>query len=181
MKQELQKKGAVDRKGLWAAIEQWWLALQDLPGDRAELRRAHSPDEAALTPAYFALLKAIRPFGLSMTMQRTRMPIVAGVLAHVKPNRVTVPVARSMGPENKDSKARISDLRFRRLLKTEDDTELYVMMIRMVRLLDEKVNVQDLAKSLTFWNDQTRKEWAYLYYTGTTLDASSESQDSDSE
>lgn len=174
MKQESQKKRALDYKELWAAIEKWWLALQDMPGDRAELRRAHSPDEAALTPAYFALLREIRPLGLSMTMQRMRMPIVAGVLAHVKSNRVTVPVARSMGP-------RISDLRFRRLLKTEDDTELYVMMIRMVRLLDEKVNVQDLAKSLTFWNERTRKEWAYLYYTGTTLDASIESQVSDSE
>jgi CRISPR system Cascade subunit CasB len=181
MNQELQKNRSVDYEELWAGIERWWLALQDRPGDRAELRRAHSPDEAALTPAYFALLKEIRPSGLSMTMQRTRMPIVAGVLAHVKQNRVNVPVAQSMGPENQDGKARISDLRFRRLLKTEDDTELYVMMIRMVRLLDEKVNVKDLAKSLTFWNERTRKEWAYLYYTGKALDVSSESDDSDSE
>jgi CRISPR system Cascade subunit CasB len=70
-----------------------------------------------------------------------------------------------MGAKKKGSdQARVSDLRFRRILRLEEGDELYTTMIRVVRMLDDTVNVADLASSIFFWNEKTRKRWASQYY-----------------
>ncbi len=148
---------------LWEAIEDWWRDLQKDPGRRAELRRAHSVDVVPLLPAYYSLLQSLRSTTLPRTVKPSRLPIVAGVLAHVREND-NRPVAIAMA-EDHAGRPRVSDLRFRRLLKVDNDADLYMLMVRMVRLLGGAANVQDLTKALIFWNDRTRKEWAYRYYT----------------
>jgi CRISPR system Cascade subunit CasB len=148
----------------------WWEKLQEPAnrGVRAELRRARSADDVALQGPYYALLAkivAIEDLGMLKNSIPYRLPSVIGVLAHVKANNPDVKVAQAMGAKKKGSdQARVSDLRFRRILRLEEGDELYTTMIRVVRMLDDTVNVADLASSIFFWNEKTRKRWASQYY-----------------
>jgi CRISPR system Cascade subunit CasB len=95
----------------------------------------------------------------------SHMPSVVGLLAHVKTDDQNRSFAEAMGTKKQGSDQPIvSDLRFRRILRVEDQDELYTTMIRVIRMLDGNVNVTDLATSVFFWNEQTRKRWASLYY-----------------
>ena len=58
----------------------------------------------------------------------------------------------------------MSGLRFRQLLKIEDPDKLYTTMIRLVRLLGGSVDIVSLANGIYWWNEHTKKEWAYAYY-----------------
>ncbi len=151
-------------------IMTWWERLQEPAnrGMRAELRRTRSADDVALQGPYYALLAkimAMEDLGALRSSIPYRLPSVVGVLAHVKSNDSEVQVAQAMGAKKKGSdQARVSDLRFRRILRLEDGDELYTTMIRVVRMLDDTVNVADLASSIFFWNEKTRKRWASQYY-----------------
>lgn len=161
-------------EGAWPRVLQiimnWWETLQEPAnrGVRAELRRARSADDVALQGPYYALLAkivAIEDLGMLKNSIPYRLPSVIGVLAHVKANNPDVKVAQAMGAKKKGSdQARVSDLRFRRILRLEEGDELYTTMIRVVRMLDDTVNVADLASSIFFWNEKTRKRWASQYY-----------------
>ncbi len=161
-------------EGAWPRVLQiimnWWEKLQEPAnrGVRAELRRARSADDVALQGPYYALLAkivAIEDLGMLKNSIPYRLPSVIGVLAHVKANNPDVKVAQAMGAKKKGSdQARVSDLRFRRILRLEEGDELYTTMIRVVRMLDDTVNVADLASSIFFWNEKTRKRWASQYY-----------------
>lgn len=161
-------------EGAWPRVLQiimnWWEKLQEPAnrGVRAELRRARSADDVALQGPYYALLAkivAIEDLGMLKNSIPYRLPSVIGVLAHVKANNPDVKVAQAMGAKKKGSdQARVSDLRFRRILHLEEGDELYTTMIRVVRMLDDTVNVADLASSIFFWNEKTRKRWASQYY-----------------
>jgi len=61
-------------------------------------------------------------------------------------------------------KSKVSGLRFRRLLAINTREELYHAMIRIIRLLGGTVNVCDLAKTVYWWNEETKKRLAYDYY-----------------
>ena len=37
-------------------------------------------------------------------------------------------------------------------------------MIRLVRLLGGSVDIVSLANGIYWWNERTKKEWAYAYY-----------------
>jgi CRISPR system Cascade subunit CasB len=52
-----------------------------------------------------------------------------------------------------------------RLLKIKDRDELFIAMTRIIALLSSVVNLQSLAQSVYFWNDKTRKDWAFEYYS----------------
>lgn len=161
-------------EGAWPRVLQiimnWWEKLQEPAnrGVRAELRRARSADDVALQGPYYALLAkivAMEDLGMLKNSIPYRLPSVIGVLAHVKANNPDVKVAQAMGAKKKGSdQARVSDLRFRRILRLEEGDELYTTMIRVVRMLDDTVNVADLASSIFFWNEKTRKRWASQYY-----------------
>lgn len=161
-------------EGAWPrilhVIMTWWDRLQEPAnrGSRAELRRASSADDVALQGSYYALLAsvmAMEDLGVLKNSIPFRLPAVIGVLAHVKSNNPDVKVAEAMGTKKKGSdQALVSDLRFRRILRLEDGDELYTTMIRVVRMLDDTVNVADLASSIFFWNEKTRKRWASQYY-----------------
>jgi CRISPR system Cascade subunit CasB len=60
--------------------------------------------------------------------------------------------------------ARVSGLRFRRLLAVSDREVLYTLLIRVVRLLDGRVNLASLANAAFWWNERTKRDWAYDYY-----------------
>lgn len=164
------------------AIAEWWREKthRDAPGadraDLAELRRRRSPGEVAfLKPFHDARMRC----GLRDPSSLERLAIVVGVLAHVRgepegrPEQVAVQLAR---PSAGGSLPRMHELRFRRLLQVESPKELYAAGVRLVRLLGGRVNVEDLAASLYRWDEETKRNWAMLYYQhAPTDDASKES------
>ena len=140
----------------------WWKGLDQARGDRAELRRAATPMEVAFCPAFHRLLQSLRRFS---SPAPASLAVAVGVLAHVKENDPGGVFAVQMArPKTESDRARVSGLRFRRLLKVPDREELYQPLIRTVRLLGGQANILSLADDVYFWGDNVRKNWAYAYY-----------------
>jgi len=140
----------------------WWRALDSSRGDRAELRRCHSPLNVAFTPAYHRLRWALMKHG---SVKDEDLALVAGVLSHVKSYNPGSFPRQMAGSDSADAKkASVSGLRFRRVLTIDDRDKLYETMIRVVHLLGDSVDIPSLANGIYWWNEQTKKEWAFAYY-----------------
>lgn len=144
------------------AFAAWWQALNDNRGDRAELRRCATLTEVVFTPAYHRLRLAIGKYG---AVNADALALVAGLSARVKDNVEGISIAEQMATGKADGSARVSGLRFRRVLKVKEPEALFSAMSRIVALLGGAVNLQSLAKSVYFWNDVTLKKWAFEYYS----------------
>jgi len=152
-------------------VLQWWReAIADkkaLTGPRAELKRARSLEEVVFTPLFHEVRRR-----LSRTRWRSieRLALVAGVLARVKEHDPSASFARQMAASEPGAGTRpkVPPSRFRRLLRTGDEPEELERLLEQVRriigLLEGRVNVQNLARSLYFWGSGTRKRWALDYY-----------------
>lgn len=144
-------------------LYEWWSELEKNRGDRAALRHCHDVNEIAFTPSFHRLRKNLLD---EFNLNQEALAVVAGVLSHVKNNDTGSGFAVQMAtPSSGSSNARVSGLRFRRLLTIEERRELFASMIRTVRLLDGTANIFDLANSIYWWNEFTKKQWAYDYYT----------------
>ncbi len=153
------KKSFITNSEAREALLAWYYELNNARGDRAELRRCHTVMEVAFNPAFHRLRLNLNQFNPES------LALVSGVLAHVKNNDTSKHFAAQMAtPKHGNVNARVSELRFRRLLKIQDQSELFGAMIRIVRLLDGNVNIPSLATGLYWWNELTRKDWAYAYY-----------------
>lgn len=144
------------------ALDAWWRSLDDNRGDRAELRRCGTLAEVVFTPAYHRLRQSVCRSG---AVHDDGLALVAGLVARVKSNALDHTVAGQMATGKSDGSARVSGLRFRRLLKVKEREEFFTAMGRVIALLSGTVNLQSLAKSAYFWNDITRKQWAFEYYS----------------
>ncbi len=143
------------------ALVAWWRSLEDNRGDRAELRRCGTLAEVVFTPAYHRLRQAVCRYG---AVHDDGLAAMAGLAAKVKSNATDNTVAEQMATGKGDS-ARVSGLRFRRLLKVKDQEELFTALGRVIALLGGSANLQSMAQSVYFWNDRTRKQWAFDYYS----------------
>ena len=142
-------------------LDAWWRALDDNRGDRAELRRCGTLAEVVFTPSYHRLRQTVCRYG---AVHDEGLALVAGLAAKVKSNALDNTVAEQMATGKGDA-ARVSGLRFRRLLKVKGQEELFTAFGRVIALLGGAVNLQSLAQSAYFWNDRTRKQWAFDYYS----------------
>jgi CRISPR system Cascade subunit CasB len=134
---------------------EWWKGLDKQRGDRAQLRRARNPAEVVFVPAYHDLYHKLR------LPDREALACVAGLCAHVEnPNGNKLAEQMAEGSD----KAKVSGLRFRRLLRIDDRDESYNAMRRMIKMLGGVVNIYDLARTVYWWNQQTKKQLAYEYY-----------------
>ena len=160
---ELQKPNFKSGGKESSIIISWWESLAKTPGDRARLRRCRSPAQVCFEPAFHRLVAALGPTG---EMYPDRIAVIAGVLSHVRTNIPSKRFAALMGTsKEKMKKARVSGLRFRRLIQYSDREDLYLPLIRMVVMVDDSANVADLAESIYWWNERTKKDWAFAYYS----------------
>jgi CRISPR system Cascade subunit CasB len=144
---------------------EWWKGLDEDRGERAVLRRSHNLAEVAFSPAYHRLRLALNHFG---KVDDDRLALIVALLARVKSGDDGNSIAEQMAAKKvnvPDSPARVSGLRFRRLLKVKDQEDLFVAMTRIIALLGGCANIQSLAQSVYYWNDITRKQWAFDYYS----------------
>jgi len=149
------------RPSLESLVTGWWRSLQQRRGDRAALRRANTPTDVAFTPAFHRLAGLLREAGVQVPLEW--LAVAASALAHVEIDESGKTLAQAMAAE-KGGKARVSGMRFRRLLRVDDPEEMLVAIGRVIRLLDRGAPVARLARDLTRWNDRTKKRWASEYY-----------------
>jgi CRISPR system Cascade subunit CasB len=152
------KRSQGERSRFEATVGRWWRSLDERRGDRAELRRARTPAEVIFVPGYHRLARE-----LQADARDERLAAIAGVLAHVERDDASRSFAAQMAVEH-GGKARVSGLRFRRLLAIDDLAELQAALVRMIHLLDRTAPVADLSRAVRWWNDQTKKRWAVDYY-----------------
>ncbi len=164
-------KSTLFQKGSKTAelLEIWWDRLQDIPGERAELRRSDNPQTIAFLPVYFQFLtdfkKDMEIDGNRNSPNLSRLQMVLGLLSHVKkPVSHNSLGALFSGPKSGSDTPRVSDLRFRRILRVDDVQDLYLDLIRLIRLIDGEANLNSLASTIYFWGENTKRRLAYQYY-----------------
>ncbi|MGB1110827.1 MAG: type I-E CRISPR-associated protein Cse2/CasB [Gammaproteobacteria bacterium] len=150
-----------------ATIMAWWHELQamDNRGLRAELRKAKSLQEVALTAGFNRLR---RRMGHSDWRNYEPLALVAVALAYVEVDtggRDIESFARQLAPKGKD-KGVLSELRFRRLIQYQRPVELMEPMIRILRMLKKRASVLGLAETLYHWNEITRRRMTFAYTDG---------------
>ncbi len=168
------------------AVLEWWKRMQGLTGEnlnaletaspqpgvtgeRAELKRAESLAETVFTPAYqrlrLALLKtpASRP---TTPAEEAAVAALARVLVRVKAAETAKSFPRRMGEPGEEGgdKPRVSELRFKRLLRSDNPADLADVLIRLLPMLEHRANPLELAEAIWFWNEMTRKRWADAYF-----------------
>lgn len=165
------------------ALLEWWESLLSNKGDRAELRRCKNLEEiqstSAYQRAYWKLVEKFKTGGNNVSNEE--MAIVIALAAYIDENKAFYEkdgqqktdhfgyqIAQPKNHENKDPK--LSELRFRRLLKINEREKLFRFLIQVIRLLDKKVNLLDLLRIAYFWGDKTKKKLAYKYYEKANLD-----------
>lgn len=167
-------------------ILEWWDALKQNYGSRAELRRCKNLKEIQLASAYqrcyWQLKKHFAPG--QQEPSREQMAIIIGLAAHIDENETkykdtdsnnekeyyfAYQMAAPKGKE-KDTPPKLSELRFRRLLKIKKDREkLFRFLIQVIRLLDKKVNLLDLLSIAYYWGKSAKTNLAYKYYEKANL------------
>jgi len=148
-------------KQMIESLKTWQKRLDKNRGERAELRRAKSILEVIMTPSFQRLCthlnKEIAGFNDN---DKEKLAFIVGLLSHVKePSNTLLARAMSAG-----SPSCVSELRFRRLLQHSKDDHFYIAMIRIIRMLKYHASISDLVKSMYYWNDNTKKQWAYAYF-----------------
>lgn len=147
-----------------SVVRRWWAGLDERRGDRADLRRARTPSAVAFLPAYHRLVRELRRAGIRIgEKDAEKAAAIAGVLAHIERDDSSRSFAEQAASDH-NGKARLSGLRFRRLLAVDDLGELQTSLVRTIRLLDSAASVSNLAESIRWWNDRTKKQWASDYY-----------------
>jgi CRISPR system Cascade subunit CasB len=140
----------------------WWRELDKNRGERAVLRRCRELTDVGFSPAYHRLRLAVSKFGY---VDDDGLALAAGLGARVKDDVPGSSIAEQMATGKADGSARVSGLRFRRLLKVKEREELFTIMTRIIALLGSAVSLHSLVQSVYFWNDRTRKLWAFDYYS----------------
>jgi CRISPR system Cascade subunit CasB len=132
----------------YAILLDWWRGLDAAKGERADLKRAENPLCVAFNPVYHELLHHLQEAGYRLGADgRERLALLAGLAAHIKQHVDNTRLAALMGhPHSAGEKARVSELRFRRILATDDLGELYTQLRRAISLLDGTANLIDLAR-----------------------------------
>ncbi len=79
--------------------------------------------------------------------------------------------ARLLGtPRSKESKEPLfAEVRFKRLIRTDEPAELLPQMVRAVKILGNTVPVGELGASLLLWGPSVKKRWAFAYWQRTYI------------
>lgn len=65
---------------------------------------------------------------------------------------------------SRGDKPRLSELRFRRLLRIPDREKLFHYLVQVIRILERRVSLLDLVSIAYYWGDKAKMNLAYKYY-----------------
>lgn len=145
-------------------LHQWWEGLEDDRASRAILRRCPTLDEITLSPPYqrfYRYMLACNWPADAAPWRNDKLAAIAGLLAHIKTDdvqRLSVRMSEVSG-----DKPLVSELRFRDLLKVDTTDDLFVSLRRILPLVAYQTDIYQLANDVYWWNDDTKKQWAYSY------------------
>lgn len=160
-------------------LRSWHIWLDDNRGDRALLRRAQSPEDILLSPAFAHFLSRMPAHWRDPdAMKLLDVAMIAAVLARVKTDDDKQSFATSLAlPKESASRAAMSELRFQQLQKSRTPEDFFRRLCRAVALLGGKVNIASLADNILQWLREYRYaparrpdqrlavRWATDYYT----------------
>ena len=152
-------------------LEKWWRGLQDNRVDRAVFRRAKGVEDILFLPEFHRVSYRFGDYFNDMNQKGWeerlyRLAMILGLCSHIqqhteelepKKNQLAYQIAKPF------DKPVVSELRFRRLIQRDRD-ELYLHMIRMLRILENKANLHDLAHSVYYWGSKIKRKWAFAYF-----------------
>ncbi len=147
---------------------EWWRGVREDRAAMAALRRCRRPVDALLVPPTLSLIRRLPRHNAD------RVAALAAVLGHVRDNDDRS-IARAVGrpafdktadahPSEGPLRRILSEGRLRRILQVEDTEELQRAMTRLMRFVGHKASVRDLARSMVFWGDRTKRRWVFDYY-----------------
>lgn len=159
-------------------IKKWWEWLDQNRGDRAQLKRANSPDDILLSPPFFHFLHEMpEKWSNGRDITLPDAALVASVLAHVRTDS-EAPFAKSLAlPREGSTTPVMSELRFQQLQKSHTPDEFFRRMCRAIAMLKGKANIIDLTESSLLWLREHRTapartperrlavRWATDYYS----------------
>lgn len=155
------------------------------PGTRARLRRCDSPVDASAIPAAVSLARRLGAFAAGMDDQRVIDALnLARVLAHVRTHEPGPPMRvagwKKAAGDRRESDAGedrplLSGARFRRLLTTGPGEEQVAAFVRLIAILDGKVDVAALSRDFLDWShpwrgERVRRRWAEDYFAARVTD-----------
>lgn len=154
-----------------AAVFAWWLEMQPASemagqpnrrGELAELKRCKTLEDILLVPRFQLLRRILQAAGWSRLSACAAM---AGVLAHIKTHQEKPAFAAWLAqPRGEGLGPRVSELRFRRLVRIKSHDELLIDLVRVLPLAGDAAPVVALAEDVYRWNDFTRQRWTFDYY-----------------
>lgn len=145
-------------------IFHWWEGLENDRGGRAELRRCHDLTEIMFCPSFHVLYQSLSAVG---GVNREGVALIAGVLSHTKSPQAQEKLGKLMADKRSGNTPKVSESRFRRLLRITDRNDLYQPIVRIVSLLGGNVNVNEVSDIVYNWNNYTRRNLAFAYYEDT--------------
>lgn len=134
----------------------WFNGLKIYKGDRAELRRSHNPQDALLTPSFHSFRKQVKLEGIEKLNQKNQFmccALVATILSHVNEHDVKLgEFSKQLAkPKEGKNKSPVSELRFRQLQKSHSIDEFHCRMIRIICLLEHRVNILSMTIDIVCW------------------------------
>lgn len=149
----------------------WWSDLQERSrGDRAQLRRCHDLNEIMMSQSFMNLRRRLQSenYHYNSNHRLVQLAAIAGVLAHLDEHVSGERFGKQLAASSGDGgRAAVSGLRFRRLLSNQAVDELYVPLVRVLRMLGRKANANDLIWSIQRWEESgspVQQQWAENYY-----------------
>lgn len=142
-------------------IDEWWKSIFENRGDGADLRRCHDLNDVFFCPAYHRLYQNLRDEG---SVNKEALALIAVSLAHIKDNQPNSSFATQMGEEKSDGTSQVSETRFRKLIRSETYPDLFSPVVRIIKMLNGTVNINDLIQKLYFWNEKNRQRMTFEYY-----------------
>lgn len=145
-------------------VLQWRAGLSS--GSAAELRRCRSGVEVELHPEFHRLRRRL-PEGAPIAARQ--LPMLVGLSSHLrvgeaKPRLGGDGSLASVFGLQESKRPLLAEARFQRLLAETETAALYPKLVRALRMVQGRVGISELWQSLAYWNDRTRRAWAYAYY-----------------
>ena len=154
-----------------AAIFGWWAAAINAENGaarkaRAQLRRASSPGEVLAMDVTHDLHRRLAAAEGGRDMRHgddpLRLAMIAKTIAGIdtkSPNRLPA----LFGGTNGDNRV-LSEVRFQRILRAEDDWELATRLRRALPIVGRSANIAALGRDLFHWGDTVKSRWCFDYF-----------------